>query len=352
MTASRLVTRAAWGARAPKKVSHDIRPAEGGVAVHHIGADRLALTAHSRCVSLVRSVQETHMNGEYDDIAYSFLACPHGSVFEGRGYGVRTGANGTKDANDRFYAVCSLTGGTSGAYDPITADLVEAVRSAIAGLRSLGGAGARVVGHRDVTATECPGALYAYVTDGRFDPGGTGPGPGPENPPAPGQEVAWPGVLLHHPPLTVHWSARTWQERMRGRGWTIDVDGAYGAQSRRVCLAFQQEKGLTVDGVVGPGTWQAAWRAPVTGPADGDTSHRDAPAWPGVLFTYPPGTRHPEVATWQNRMRERGWSLDADGIYGSRSREVCLAFQRKKRLTADGTVGPATWQAAWTARPS
>ncbi|MFF7368928.1 N-acetylmuramoyl-L-alanine amidase [Streptomyces tricolor] len=346
--APQLVTRAAWGARAPKKVSHDIRPGDGGVAVHHIGETPLALAGHAQCAPLVRSVQNTHMNGEYDDIAYSFLACPHGYVFEGRGYGVRTGANGTKDANDRFYAVCALTGGTSGGYDPVTTGLVEAIRTAIAGLRSLGGAGARIVGHRDLTATECPGALYAYVRDGRFEPG-TAPGPGGEEPPPPGQEVPWPGVLLQYPPVTVHWSARTWQEQMRRRGWTIDVDGAYGEQSRRVCLAFQREKSLTVDGVVGRDTWQASWRAPVTAPADGDSSHRDAPPWPGVLFSYPPFTRHPGVATWQARMRERGWSLDADGVYGSRSRQVCLAFQKEKRLTADGIVGPATWQAAWSA---
>jgi peptidoglycan hydrolase-like protein with peptidoglycan-binding domain len=28
--------------------------------------------------------------------------------------------------------------------------------------------------------------------------------------------------------------------------------------------AFQAEKGLTVDGLVGLGTWNAAWTAPVT----------------------------------------------------------------------------------------
>ena len=57
---------------------------------------------------------------------------------------------------------------------------------------------------------------------------------------------------------------RTWQARMSRRGWRIDVDGAYGPQSREVCLAFQREKRLVVDGIVGPETWRAAWTAPIT----------------------------------------------------------------------------------------
>jgi peptidoglycan hydrolase-like protein with peptidoglycan-binding domain len=38
----------------------------------------------------------------------------------------------------------------------------------------------------------------------------------------------------------------------------------YGPQSRSVCLAFQSEKGLAVDGLVGPRTWEASWKAPIT----------------------------------------------------------------------------------------
>lgn len=57
---------------------------------------------------------------------------------------------------------------------------------------------------------------------------------------------------------------RQWQAQMRARGWTIGVDGIYGVQSERVCRAFQAEKGLRVDGIVGPFTWTASWTAPVT----------------------------------------------------------------------------------------
>jgi peptidoglycan hydrolase-like protein with peptidoglycan-binding domain len=51
---------------------------------------------------------------------------------------------------------------------------------------------------------------------------------------------------------------------MASRGWTLAVDGGYGNQSEGVCRAFQGEKGLAIDGQVGPITWQASWTAPIS----------------------------------------------------------------------------------------
>ncbi len=57
---------------------------------------------------------------------------------------------------------------------------------------------------------------------------------------------------------------RTWQQQMSARGWSVGTDGIYGPQSEQVCRQFQSEKGLGVDGKVGPQTWSATWTAPVT----------------------------------------------------------------------------------------
>jgi hypothetical protein len=55
-----------------------------------------------------------------------------------------------------------------------------------------------------------------------------------------------------------------WQQRMKDRGWDITVDGFYGPNTNSVARAFQAEKGLSVDGLIGAATWRAAWEAPVT----------------------------------------------------------------------------------------
>lgn len=67
---------------------------------------------------------------------------------------------------------------------------------------------------------------------------------------------------------------KAWQARMAERGWEIIVDGYYGVVGQEspggntydVALAFQKEKGLTADGLIGPETWGAAWTAPITNP--------------------------------------------------------------------------------------
>jgi peptidoglycan hydrolase-like protein with peptidoglycan-binding domain len=55
-----------------------------------------------------------------------------------------------------------------------------------------------------------------------------------------------------------------WQRRMDRRGWDIAVDGIYGPKTRSVVIAFQHEKHLVVDGLIGLNTWNAAWKAPIT----------------------------------------------------------------------------------------
>lgn len=57
---------------------------------------------------------------------------------------------------------------------------------------------------------------------------------------------------------------KRWQTQMRARGWQIKADGLYGAETRAVTLAFQKQKGLKADGLIGPDTWHAAWTLPVT----------------------------------------------------------------------------------------
>ncbi|GAA1977494.1 peptidoglycan-binding protein [Kitasatospora viridis] len=80
----------------------------------------------------------------------------------------------------------------------------------------------------------------------------------------------WPGEYLRLQSSMEHDdNVRTWQQHMHDRGWSIAVDGWYGQQSDSICRQFQQDSTahgwpLAVDGVVGPATWDATWRRPVS----------------------------------------------------------------------------------------
>lgn len=72
------------------------------------------------------------------------------------------------------------------------------------------------------------------------------------------------------------------------------------------------------------------------------------PAWPGrVLALTTPLLQGDDVRRYQQRLRDRKWSIGVDGVFGRESDKVTRAFQADKHLHVDGQVGPATWQAAF-----
>lgn len=55
------------------------------------------------------------------------------------------------------------------------------------------------------------------------------------------------------------------------------------------------------------------------------------------------------LATWQRRMKDRGWNITVDGYYGPQTGNAARQFQREAGLHVDGLIGKDTWAAAWTA---
>lgn len=109
---------------------------------------------HTTCASRVRSIQNYHMDTKrWADIAYNFVVCPHGYVFEGRGWGRRSAANGTNSCNDVYTAVCYL----GGQGDPFTAAAKLGFLDVKGEWERRYGRKAQAVPHSNCIATMCPG---------------------------------------------------------------------------------------------------------------------------------------------------------------------------------------------------
>ncbi len=158
------VSRSQWGARAANGGMNALSSKPKGVAIHWEGTT-MGSFPHSECDDRVRSIQKYHQDTQgWSDIAYNLIACPHNYVFEGRGKGKGSAANGTSAANADYYAICALVG--SG--DPQPPELTKAIQWAANKCREWG-AGSSVKGHRDFISTSCPGdKLYSQVKAGDF----------------------------------------------------------------------------------------------------------------------------------------------------------------------------------------
>lgn len=259
-----IIRRSQWGARAPKNVSHDFTPYKGGVALHYEGP-KLGSFGHVECYNKIRQIQKFHMDTRgWADIAYSFLVCPHGGIFECRGLGVRTAAQGTNEGNDNYYAICVLMGEG----DPLTSNAKSSVLDAIDYVRHWGHAGSSIKLHKQFHSTGCPGsAIEAWWKGGLHDPS---PAPHAATPAThPAHTYPVPTRVLRfdpkHPKDFPHGEDVKWVQDKVNRFYhktVLSVDGDYGKLSAAWVKAYQKHIGILADGVTGPDTVRHLKRIP------------------------------------------------------------------------------------------
>ncbi|UQU64983.1 N-acetylmuramoyl-L-alanine amidase [Couchioplanes caeruleus] len=115
----------------------------------------------------------------------------------------------------------------------------------------------------------------------------------------------------------------------------LDTGGTeFDPATETAVRAFQQSRGLGVDGLVGPETWSAL---------DGARWKLGART---LFHSVPTSLVGEDVRTLQERLLEMGFDTGrADGIYGPRTARAVAQFQREVGLTPDGSCGPQTMKA-------
>jgi hypothetical protein len=151
-----IVSRAAWGARPPRRRSFVNWPAGVDLWVHHSAgpAPRDSFEAEK---AEVRRIQNFHMDTRgWNDVGYGYLAAPSGRVYAGRGFEVHAAHSPGKNHEP---SVCLL-----GDYG--TAIPSDAIHRAVYAVDDLVNAG-EFRGHRENSATSCPGdAAMRIIVNG------------------------------------------------------------------------------------------------------------------------------------------------------------------------------------------
>lgn len=146
-----------------------------------------------------------------------------------------------------------------------------------------------------------------------------------------------------------------------------DVDGIYAENTAQAVRKFQQAAGLNPDGIAGADTWNRL--LPVT--QISSINPRNNPRNTNSRNTNPTGAIplnlqneiqwQPASADWQilrlgmsgsavmglqQRLTALGfYSGEISGVFDAETEAAVKAVQEKFSLPADGTVGPATWNA-------
>lgn len=127
----------------------------------------------------------------------------------------------------------------------------------------------------------------------------------------------------------------------------IEITGNFDENMSDVVKSFQSQFGLDADGIIGPKTWSKLYEIYKSIEPYILTGSGDFIKYPGYLIKK--GKKGEDVRLiqeWLNEIHKKYQfipQVSVDGVFGEKTKEAIMIFQRWQGLIADGIVGPLTW---------
>ncbi|MGI4788684.1 MAG: peptidoglycan-binding domain-containing protein [Janthinobacterium lividum] len=126
---------------------------------------------------------------------------------------------------------------------------------------------------------------------------------------------SWPTVALGEHDGMV----RALQFLLSSHGYSVSSDGFFGRGTEKTLRKFQQAHQLVASGETNDPTWEA------------------------LLIPLHQGSKGPAVRAAQFELRQAGYAVGGDGVFGSQLKAVVQKYQKQTGHTVDGIIGRNTW---------
>jgi hypothetical protein len=118
-----------------------------------------------------------------------------------------------------------------------------------------------------------------------------------------------------------------WADTSHSAYWAYEQRGTYGTTHRQLRYG------------IGSDNYDPFRPVKLGDGGDGGQLPSPAVSWP-ILQSDSQGA---DVRSAQQLLTARGYTVEADGIFGPKTRSAVIQFQESRSLAADGVIGPNTW---------
>ena len=135
------------------------------------------------------------------------------------------------------------------------------------------------------------------------------------------------------------------QSALKRNGFEMNVTGYFGTNTQANLISFQQQNGLSPDGLCGPATvakLKTASGGTTGGSGGSSTDQLDPSNFPVPTRVLRYGDSGQDVKWLQAALRKNGFDMSVTGYFGDKTKSSLITFQQRNGLTPDGMCGSAT----------